>query len=294
MLPIIQSLWVGDPLSNLEKLCIQSFLDNGHEFHLYVYDEVQGIPGGAVVKDGNDILPYNELTAGPLQEWSSLSDYFRYALLYKKGGWWVDMDTVCIKPFDFGEEIIFPDKSMGSGWIPNTPLRFPAGHPFMKTMQDLCRERIQIENVGRVMMGGPPLLTEQIAQAGLQRHAQSQMRFFLPHEYEFSNFDDTYRDGLLFPANTHAVHIGNSVSRKRGIDKNAQFDAGSLFEQLKDRHGIRPVAGAMRVTSDDIHALQQVRLQRVSNAKRRRKSRDRMLQITVLILAAALVASVLY
>ena len=45
-LPIIQSFWVGEPLSKLEQLCIQSFLDNGHEFHLYVYDDVQGIPEG--------------------------------------------------------------------------------------------------------------------------------------------------------------------------------------------------------------------------------------------------------
>ena len=290
MLPIIQSLWVGDPLSNLEKLCIQSFLDNGHEFHLYVYDEVQGIPCGAAVKDGNDILLYNELTAGAVRDLSSWSDYFRYALLYKKGGWWVDMDTVCFKPFDFNEEIIFPDKSMVNGLISNTPLRFPAGHPFMQTMQNLCRERMQIKNVGRVMMGGPPLLTEQIVQAGLLHHAQSQMRFFLPHESEFSTFDDTYRDGLLFPANTHAAHLCNAVSCKRGIDKNAQFDAGSLYEQLKDRHGIRQVTGAMRVTTADIYALQHARLKKINSAKRRRKNRDKMLQIIVVILAVILMA----
>lgn len=43
-LPIIQSLWIGNPLSNLEKLCIQSFLDHGHKFHLYTYADIGGIP----------------------------------------------------------------------------------------------------------------------------------------------------------------------------------------------------------------------------------------------------------
>ena len=32
---VIQSLWIGDRLSVMERLCIQSFLDQGHQFHLY-------------------------------------------------------------------------------------------------------------------------------------------------------------------------------------------------------------------------------------------------------------------
>ena len=42
MLPIIQSLWIGDDLTNLEKLCVQSFIDHGHEFHLYTYADIGG------------------------------------------------------------------------------------------------------------------------------------------------------------------------------------------------------------------------------------------------------------
>lgn len=101
MLPTIQSLWVGDPLSNLEKLCIRSFLDNGHEFHLYVYDDVQGIPAGATVKDANEIIPSREIFYTRKKYVAPFSDWFRYALLAKRGGVWVDMDTICIKPFDF-------------------------------------------------------------------------------------------------------------------------------------------------------------------------------------------------
>ena len=35
---IIQSLWIGPRLSNMEYLCIKSFIDFGHEFHLYTID----------------------------------------------------------------------------------------------------------------------------------------------------------------------------------------------------------------------------------------------------------------
>ena len=42
---IIQSLWIGTELSNLERLSIKSFIDNGHTYHLYViktlkYDKI--------------------------------------------------------------------------------------------------------------------------------------------------------------------------------------------------------------------------------------------------------------
>ena len=53
---IMQSLWIGPKLSNMEKLSMQSFIDNGHEYHLYTYGEVDGIPDGVIIKDGNEIL----------------------------------------------------------------------------------------------------------------------------------------------------------------------------------------------------------------------------------------------
>lgn len=55
--PIIQSLWVGDKLSVIEQLCIASFLKNGHEFHLYTYQDVGAVPNGAILQDANQIIP---------------------------------------------------------------------------------------------------------------------------------------------------------------------------------------------------------------------------------------------
>ena len=40
----IQSLWIGNTLSNVEKLCINSYIKNGHEFDLYTYGEIDNIP----------------------------------------------------------------------------------------------------------------------------------------------------------------------------------------------------------------------------------------------------------
>ena len=89
MLSVIQSLWIGDSLSNLEKLCIQSFMDNGHEFHLYVYENVAGIPDGTIIKDANEIL-HKDLIFRRRGKITTFSNWFRYALLAKMGGFgWI-------------------------------------------------------------------------------------------------------------------------------------------------------------------------------------------------------------
>ena len=59
--PVVQSLWIGNRLSTLERLAIASFLANGHEYHLYGYGDVQGVPRGVTLKDGNAILPESRL-----------------------------------------------------------------------------------------------------------------------------------------------------------------------------------------------------------------------------------------
>ena len=70
---VIQSLWIGTKLSNLEKLSIKSFIDNGHTYHLYTYAEVKNIPEGVIVKDGNEILPKNRKPLALFQFSTTLS-----------------------------------------------------------------------------------------------------------------------------------------------------------------------------------------------------------------------------
>ena len=46
---IIQSLWIGNEISNIEKLCINSYIKNGHAFHLYAYNDIEGVPSDCVI-----------------------------------------------------------------------------------------------------------------------------------------------------------------------------------------------------------------------------------------------------
>jgi len=43
----IGSLWIGGALSWLEIASIRSFVDLGHDYILYAYDEIPNVPEGA-------------------------------------------------------------------------------------------------------------------------------------------------------------------------------------------------------------------------------------------------------
>jgi hypothetical protein len=78
----IQSLWIGQKLSTLERLSISSFLANGHEYHLYVYGEVANVPQGTVLKAADGILPESMIFQYKKHpSHAGFSNFFRYRLL---------------------------------------------------------------------------------------------------------------------------------------------------------------------------------------------------------------------
>ena len=271
MLPIIQSLWIGAPLSNLEKLCVQSFLDNGHEFHLYVYDDVHGIPAGATVMDANEIIPSSEIFYTRKKYVAPFSDWFRYALIAKRGGVWVDMDTICIKPFDFDEDIVFGIDSLCAIIA---ILKFPENHFLMRALESFCRDHTQAQpwdnatakNTQRLFSASREKISYQafgnqafdkaVRYYGLEEYGKPYMYFYPSNDDQAKTlFDDSFKDGIDLYSITHSMHISNKVLGKSGLDKNSNFSEHSLFEQLKRKHGIAPVPNAPTIGVKQVQAL---------------------------------------
>ncbi len=256
-LPIIQSLWIGNSLSKLEQLCIQSFLDNGHEFHLYVYGEVKNIPSGAIVKHAADILPQSTIFRYEGGSLGGFSNWFRYVMLCKNGGFWVDMDVVCLKPFVFDDEFVV-GRSIYNATQPSV---IGGRHEILNLLADSCRDYPKLQpwdsrkvrrrkikmrltfrgREGRSFgsIGGPEELSSIIKHFDLMHLAKPHTCFY-PIHYENwdSIFDETFADYLPWGDDTYALHVWNESFRKYGIDKTALFPPNSLFEQLKRKHGI--------------------------------------------------------
>ena len=105
---IVQGLWIGPELSVMEQLSVASFLNNGHEYQLYVYDEVSNVPTATVIRDANEILAASRIFQYKhSRSYAGFANFFRYKLLMERGGWWVETDVVCLKPFDFVQEYVF-------------------------------------------------------------------------------------------------------------------------------------------------------------------------------------------
>ena len=146
MKPSVQSLWVGNRLSRMEHYSIKSFLKLGYKFILYTYEPVANVPKGTTIKNGNTIIPKKEIFK--LKEtFLPFADIFRYKMLYLNGGYWVDLDMIALKQFDFKEPYIFSSErtiqkgayKMSVPFVANINfLKSPKGSPFFKELYDTC------------------------------------------------------------------------------------------------------------------------------------------------------------
>lgn len=100
--PTIAMLWIEGPLSFVEQLCIQSFLDIGHRVVLYHYGPLENVPDGVELADANEILPSTTfLTHGRTGSPAVHADKFRYRMLSKSTNTiWADTDAYCLRPFE--------------------------------------------------------------------------------------------------------------------------------------------------------------------------------------------------
>ena len=230
----IQSLWIGTELSLMEIMCIRSYLSNGHEFHLYVYDKVKNIPESAIIKDANGIIPQNEIFVDGFGGYVNFSNRFRYKMLYKIGGWWVDMDTICLKPFDFETDYVFSSETsdpFSRKLVNTTYIRSLPGAKFLNDCLDFLDKR-GIENLHWGELG-VNLISRMIFRNGLGEYVKEPEIFCPVSGYQLNLLiNDT--DNML-PDTSYALHWWNELWRRRGLNKNSVFDSNSVYETLKRR-----------------------------------------------------------
>ena len=224
----IQSLWIGK-LSPLEQLCIRSFLKHGHEFHLYAYGTLDGVPNGCIVRDANEILPESDIEK--FQNLANFSDLFRFCMLYRLGGWWVDLDVFCLRPFEFSSEHVFSSQYERNGNADETTscvIRAPKNSAVMR----YCIDRIAQTDTGNCGWAeiGPALVLSAVRRFGL-RHEPHQR--FCPLHYFEAPGNVFGPSNVTFGPETFAVHLWNEEARRAGIDKFAEHP-GSMFARLSE------------------------------------------------------------
>lgn len=226
---IIQSLWVGCDLTLMEITCINSFIENGHEFHLYTYGNIQNIPWNCIIKDANEIIPqskifYHTESAGNGKgSLGAFSDIFRYKLIYDRGNYWVDMDMICTKHFDFNQPYVFSSEikyidGKEIGQIINAGIiKAPKKSEFAKYCYQTCLSR----DVTNIKWGeiGPALVRDAIFKFRLQQYVQPYDAFCPISYFHMDHITEPHKFKNI-SNNTFSIHLWNEFWRRFGLDKN--------------------------------------------------------------------------
>ena len=264
---VVQGLWVGGRLSALERLCILSFCAHGHEFHLYHYDELQNVPriDGLRLINGEKVLPRAAIFHSRLGGLTNFADHFRWELLRQRGGWWVDMDMVCVRPFDFAAPVVFAKSYVAEWIILNGVLKFPPGHALPAALSDAyadidcfqpwdkwsdkfrkARRRLRFWRDSRLDIktgdaGGMRGFRHAANYFGVMECAIPNAAVHLPAlshspgrelvESAGWNFDK-----VISAPELHCVNMNNAGFEKDGINKDGDYPSDSLYEVLKQRY----------------------------------------------------------
>lgn len=261
---IVQSLWIGSELSVMEQLSIKSFLANGHEYHLYIYGYVKGIPKGTVIKDGKEILPENRIftyqSGWGKGSYAGFADLFRYHLLRKKGSWWVDTDVVCLKHFALEEEHVIcssNEANWGNNLANSCVLKLPNDSKLSNYLCNACDSQDPTSiGFGDI---GPRLVQRAVVELNLQKYVVPYETFCpitwravdkivrpceeLTVKKAIKSIKKAIKQTIIpstkpgkITNKTYAVHLWNEIWRQNNLDKNASYDKKCLYECLKKQY----------------------------------------------------------
>ena len=256
-LPPMHGLWIGSELTPIEQLSIRSFLAHGHPYELFAYDRIAGVPDGTSLADANGLIPRDHLFLSHGSP-AHFSDWFRWTLMVERGGYWADLDVVCLQRFDFSEPLVF-------GWqddeVVNTAvLCFPAGHALARAMLRRCESARPVwpgqpvRPLGKPseleasdsldwsaqpwgLVGGPYGFTVEVRRAGLEAAARPPQCFYPVSCASWRSLiepDCRAIDDAL--AGARSVHLWNDTFRRHRVDKHAAFPPSSLIGQLEARY----------------------------------------------------------
>lgn len=240
---------------------------------LWAYDRLETpLPEGTLLRDARDILPreavfqyrYANAWGHGKGSYAGFSDIFRYKLLHEHGGWWADLDIVCLQPLDESSEYVFRDHDVLP--VVGNLMRCPKGSPLMWHCYQEASQKVNADNQDWFLP--IRILNDGIAAFGL-------LDFVCPGMTNRDRWEEVSRlhDPFFFfgknkhgvtlalveslcrrvkgknyplsPRKFRALHLMNEEWRSRGLDKFAVV-RGSAMDRLYGAHGM---SGELRHTS---------------------------------------------
>ena len=239
----VNSLWIGN-LHEMEIVTMRSFINNGAEFNLWVYEEMRHIPSEVNIRDANEILPKEQVFMYPNKMQLGycgdtvvgFSEHFRYKVLYEHGGWWSDMDVTCLKPLS---EIKEPYYFRPHGILPvvGNIIKCPPKSDLMK----MCYETTvnEVNNKTDDMFLAIEILCYYIRFLNLRKYIKKGL-CNLDYWPKIEKF--YVSENIPYPENLHFIHWMSSHLKNYNIHYNKLSAFGKMVEKLYGEIGLVPKA----------------------------------------------------
>ena len=256
-LPGIGTFWYGPELSKLERACLRSMMQQGHEVTLFVHHEVKGVPTDVQICNAKEITGDRPivLSNSKNRTWGSpvlYADQFRYHMIKKTDLLWADTDMFLLKPLQPTNGYLFARES--EKVISNAILSLPENSPTLADLIEFCEDYYPIPpfqnkkkilkltlrkkigfpiHVSRQRRGvwGPSALTWFLCKNQEDHHALPVVSF---HPIQYKGMDsllapvDETRERYL--RNALSVHLWGSWLRKEM--KNHTIPKGSFLSYI--------------------------------------------------------------
>jgi hypothetical protein len=230
----LRTFWHGPPFSPYQLLCLHSFVSRGHRVEVFSYERDLVVPNWIAHRDASEILPTEHVLRyqiGVGRGSPALhANLFRYRMLERLGGWWLDADVALLQPQLPDDEFFF---AADGDHFSNAILKFPAGHPLLLAAAERCQAIGEAATWGQT---GPTLLTELVGQFNLAQYGKPKDTCYPILWDEIEAFFDPDRcsevkrrcEGAIF------VHLYNEMWRRAGIPVALGPPPGSFLDRLGD------------------------------------------------------------
>jgi Glycosyltransferase sugar-binding region containing DXD motif len=246
----VRFFWHGSPLGPYQLMGMRSFVEWGYSVELFTYDPTIAVPEWIVRRDASEIWPTdhilryrNDSSRGGFALHANL---FRYAMLHRLGGWWIDHDVILLRHELPAQDIFFSLETIDPLSATNSVLKFPAGHPAMSDCVARCLAAGETPLYGET---ATVLFTEIAAKYRLTSSDRSMDKTYpLSTGDVRAMFDPAQRDQLRARCEGATfVHLFNEKWRRAGIPNDLGPPAGCFIDDLLRSHGFEAPSPRMEI-----------------------------------------------
>lgn len=248
----LNAFWTGGDLTYLERVCLNSALDVGHQVDLWSYEQINNVPLQINLRNAREVMPEHmciwnkrENSPGPG------SDIFRMLLQKQGRGCYIDCDLLLLRPIEDREYIFCEGENAVLKLPPDCPiidpiLRLAASDPMLPPWWSIAKRTKQrfkaligrdqkIEDMSWVTLG-PKAFTYFLEAHGLRSNALPGEVFF---PVPFERASELFRPGAsideYFTSDTVAVHLWNNAIK---AFKEALPPVGSFIHEQCVKQGV--------------------------------------------------------